>query len=244
MLLVLLLALQNPAPELYYSVTVPTDRSAYLVEMQINNPPNPSRVVITNWAPGAYQLMDSWQNIRDVVAVSAAGDPLPVHQDSPISWVIEPKGASRITIRDAAGLPDVNEWRRPNNRWFLRSSSGVVDGPRTFMYLDGWKQAPARVTFQLPAGWRIATGLVPTTIDSTTFAAPSYDVLIDSPALLGRFLTYRFTTAGTPHRAVVDLGGGRAHAVRRRAGGAPGKFVVERGGPRLFRGRDSGAGGT
>ena len=212
MLLVLLLALQNPAPELYYSVTVPTDRSAYLVEMQINNPPNPSRVVIPNWAPGAYRLMDSWQNIRDVVAVSAAGDPLPVHQDSPISWVIDPKGASRITIRYAAGLREADEWQRPNNRWFLRSSSGIVDGPRTFMYLDGWKQAPARVTFQLPAGWRIATGLVPTTIDSTTFAAPSYDVLIDSPALLGKFLTYRFTAAGTPHRAVVDLGGGRAYA--------------------------------
>src|SRR3989441_1721232 len=212
MLLVLLLALQNPAPELYYSVTVPTDRSAYLVEMQINSPPNPSRVVIPNWAPGAYRLMDSWQNIRDVVAVSAAGDPLPVHQDSPISWVIDPKGASRITIRYAAGLREVDEWRRPNNRWYLRSSSGVVDGPRTFMYLDGWKQSPARVTFQLPAGWRIATGLVPTTIDSTTFAAPTYDVLIDSPMLLGRFLPYRFTAAGPPHRAGVDLGGGRAHA--------------------------------
>src|SRR5712672_2444567 len=177
MLLVLLLALQATqapearAPELFYAVTVPADRSAYLVEIQINNPPSPSRLVIPNWAPGAYRLMDSWQNIRDVGAVTAAGDPLPVRQDSPIS--------------------------------------GVVDGPRTFMYLDGWKQAPARVTFQMPRGWRVATGLVPTRSDSTIFQAPSYDVLIDSPALLGNFLTYSFSAAGTPHRAVVDLGGGR-----------------------------------
>src|SRR5439155_16936873 len=70
MLLVLLLALQNPGPELYYSVTVPTYRSAYLVEVQITNPPSPSRLVIPSWAPGAYRLMDSWQNIRDVAAVS------------------------------------------------------------------------------------------------------------------------------------------------------------------------------
>ena len=209
LLLVGLLALQTPAPELLYSVTVPTDRSAYLVELQISNPPNPSRVVIPNWAPGAYRLMDSWQNIRDVVAVNAAGDRLPVEQDSPISWIIDPKGAVRITVRYTAGLRDSDQWRRPNNRWFLRSTSGVVDGPRTFMYLDGWKQAPARVTFQLPQGWRSATGLVPTTIDSTIYAAPNYDILIDSPILLGKFLTYRFTAAGTPHRAVVDLGGGR-----------------------------------
>ncbi len=212
LLLLALLSAQDSSPQLYYSVTVPTDRSAYLVELQITNPPQASRFVIPNWAPGAYRLMDSWQNIRDVVAVSAAGDPLPLHQDSPISWVVDSKGASRITIRYTAGLRDSDQWRRPNNRWFLRSTSGVVDGPRTFMYLDGWKQAPARVTFQLPAGWRIATGLVPTTIDSTTFAAPSYDVLIDSPVLLGKFLTYHFTAAGTPHRAVVDLGGGRAYA--------------------------------
>jgi predicted metalloprotease with PDZ domain len=108
LLLVALISAQDSSPQLYYSVTVPTDRSAYLVELQINNPPNPSRLVIPNWAPGAYRLMDSWQNIRDVVAVSAAGDPLPVHPDSPISWVIDPKGASRITIRYTAGLREAD----------------------------------------------------------------------------------------------------------------------------------------
>ena len=168
--------------------------------------------MIPNWAPGAYRLMDSWQNIRDVVAVTAGGDSLAIRQDSPISWVIDSKGSAQITVRYTAGLPDAEQWRRPNNRWFLRSSSGVVDGPRTFMYLDGWKQAPAQVTYHVPAGWRVATGLVPTTADSMTYTAPDYDVLIDSPALLGRFLTYRFGSAGTPHRAVVDLGGGRAYA--------------------------------
>jgi len=217
LLLVALISAQDSTPQLSYSVTVPADRSAYLVELQITRPPRRSRLVIPNWAPGAYRLMDSWQNIRDVVAVNAAGDSLSIQQDSPISWVIDPNGAARITVRYTAGLRDRDQWRRPNNRWFLRSSSGVVDGPRTFMYLDGWKQSPALVTFQVPAGWRIATGLVPTTIDSTTYAAPNYDVLIDSPVLLGEFLTYRFGAAGTPHRAVVDLGGGRAYA--------PGVFV-------------------
>jgi predicted metalloprotease with PDZ domain len=218
-LILLLLALaggagsaQDSTPHLEYTLTVPPDRSAYHVELRIANPPNPSRLVIPNWAPGAYRLMDSWQNISGFVATSAAGDTLPVHQDSPISWVVETRGAPALTIRYAAGLRDTIQWRRPNNRWFLRSTSGVVDGPRTYMYLDGWKLAPALLTFQVPPGWRVATGL-PTT-DSVTYWAESYDVLIDSPALLGRFLSYPFTAAGTPHRAVVDLGGGRAYAPR------------------------------
>jgi predicted metalloprotease with PDZ domain len=214
-LILLLLALTcapDSTPQLYYGVTVPNDRSAYLVQMQITNPPNPSRVVIPAWAPGAYRLMNSEQNIAGFEAVNAAGDHLPVRQDSPISWIIDAQGNPSITIRYTAGLRDSTQWHRPNNRWFLRASSGVVDGPRTFMYLDGWKQAPARVTFQLPSGWRIATGLAPTTIDSTTYAAPNYDVLIDSPILLGHFLTYHFNAAGTPHRAVVDIGETRAYA--------------------------------
>jgi predicted metalloprotease with PDZ domain len=207
-----LVCAQDTTPQLFYSVTVPNDRSAYLVELQIDRPPRQSPLVIPSWAPGAYRLMDSWQNIRDFAVVTGAGDPLPVQQDSPISWIIDTRGSQRITVRYAAGLPDSDAWRRPNNRWFLRGTSGVIDGPRTFMYLDGWKQVPARVTFQLPAGWHLATGMPPTSKDSTIFAAANYDVLIDSPVLLGRFLTYSFTAVGTPHRAVVDLGGGRAYA--------------------------------
>ena len=212
LLLAALLSAQDSSPQLLYSVTVPDDRSAYLVEVQIDRPPNPSRLVIPNWAPGAYRLMDAWENIRGLDAVTAAGDPLPVRRDSPNSWLIDTHGSARITVRYTAGLADSVAWRRPNNRWFLRASSGVVDGPRTFMYLDGWKLAPARLTFELPRGWRIATGLAPANKDSTIFAAPNYDVLIDSPVLLGTFLTYSFTAGATPHRAVVDLGGGRAYA--------------------------------
>ena len=211
-LIAALLSAQDSTPQIFYSVTVPNDRAGYLVEVQIDKPPNPSRLVIPNWAPGAYRLMDSWQNIRDFGAVTAAGDPLPVHQDTPISWVIDTRGSARIAVRYTAGLTDSLAWRRPNNRWFLRGSSGLIDGPRTFVYLDGWKRAATRVTFQLPQGWRIATGLAPTNKDSTIFAAPNYDILIDSPVLLGKFLKYSFTAAGTPHRAVVDLGGGHAYA--------------------------------
>ncbi|OLD21820.1 MAG: hypothetical protein AUJ01_01500 [Acidobacteria bacterium 13_1_40CM_3_65_5] len=198
-MLAVLLALiaQDSVPQLSFRLTVPNDRSAYLVELQIANPPNPSRLVIPAWAPGAYRLMNSGENISGFAASSAEGH-LPARQDSPNSWVIDTHGKASITVRYSASLRDSVVWRRPNNRWFLRTTSGMVDGPRTFMYLDGWKQLPARVTFQVPLGWRIATGLAPATIDSTTYTAPNYDVLIDAPMLLDHFLSYPFTAAGTP----------------------------------------------
>jgi predicted metalloprotease with PDZ domain len=201
-------------PQLSYTVTVRSgDHSAYFVELRIANAPNPARLVIPNWAPGAYRLMDSGQNIAAFTASTTAGDTLPVTRDSDISWIVDTKGAASVVVRYSTGLRNAVQWQRPNNRWFLRATSGIIDGPRTFMYLDGWKLAPAYVTFRLPAGWRVATGLVATT-DSATYWAPSYDVLIDSPALVGRFLDYRFNAGGRPHRAVVDLGGARAYAAR------------------------------
>ncbi|MFN2572751.1 MAG: M61 family metallopeptidase [Gemmatimonadales bacterium] len=212
LLLLALASAQQVSPQLSYSLTVPDDRSTYMVEIRIDNPPNPSRLVIPNWAPGAYRLMDAGQNISDFAARTLGGDSLPVRRDSPISWIVDTKDAAAITVRYRTGLRDTIAWRRPNNRWFLRATSGMVDGPRTFMYLDGWKPAPAFLTFHVPPRWRVATGLP--TRDSITYWASSYDVLIDSPAMLGAFLSYPFDAAGTPHRAVVDLGGARAYASR------------------------------
>jgi predicted metalloprotease with PDZ domain len=201
-------------PQVDYTVTVRGgDRTAYFVELRIVNPPNPARLVIPNWAPGAYRLMDSGDNIAGFTAATTAGDALPVARDSDISWTVDTKGAASLVVRYSAAVRDSIQWRRPNNRWFLRPTSGLIDGPRTFMYLDGWKLTPAHVTFRLPAGWRTATGLVATT-DSTTYWAPSYDVLIDSPVLVGHFLDYRFSAGSRPHRAVVDLGGARPRAAR------------------------------
>jgi len=196
-------------PRVDYTLTVrATDRSAYFVELSVTNPPDPARLVIPDWAPGAYRLMQSGANIADVRAKTAAGEPLAVTRDSEISWTVDTRGADRIIVTYSTAIRNPAEWSRANNRWFLRRTSGMVDGPRTFLYLDGWTLTPSHVRFRLPAGWRIATGLVPTT-DGAVYWAPSYDVLIDSPALLGRFVDYRFTAGGVPHHAAVDLSGGR-----------------------------------
>ncbi|HEU5261202.1 MAG TPA: PDZ domain-containing protein [Gemmatimonadales bacterium] len=195
------------APKVDYTVTVrERDRTAYFLELAIANPPNPARLVIPNWAPGAYRPMDSGKNIAGVAAFTDGGDSLPVTRESDIAWLVETRGAAQIVVRYAAGLRDPRRWARPNNRWFLRRTSGLIDGPRTFMYLDGSTLAPSHVRLRLPAGWGIATGLVATT-DPGTYWAPSYDVLIDSPILVGTFVSYRFAVGGVPHRAVVDLGG-------------------------------------
>jgi predicted metalloprotease with PDZ domain len=69
------------------------------------------------------------------------------------------------------------------------------------MYVVGATLAPSYVTFDLPTGWEIATGLSPT-VTPNTFFAPSVDVLIDCPALVGHFRSWRFAVDAVPHRVV------------------------------------------
>ena len=104
-----------------------------------------------------------------------------------------------VSVRYRVTYPSPEAASAPNNRAFLRETGGLLDGPATYLYLAEHKLAPAHVTFALPADWRIATGLVPTA-DSRTFFAPSYDVLADSPVLVGVLRSWTFEAAGAPVR--------------------------------------------
>jgi predicted metalloprotease with PDZ domain len=83
----------------------------------------------------------------------------------------------------------------------LTAHGGLLGGPHTFLYVLGAELAPAHVVVDLPGGWHVATGLVPTA-DPRTFFAPSADILVDSPILVGRFRSWRFAVDGVPHRVV------------------------------------------
>lgn len=188
-------------PRLAYTVTVDDPRSgAYVVTLRVRHAPDTLRLRMPVWAPGAYRVADFARNVHALTARSAGAELAIVREDSATWRTIVPHGAEvlvRYEVRHPAGAAAA-----PNNRSFLRPDGALFDGPQTFVYLDGNTLLPAHVRFALPAGWRIATGLVPTA-DPAVFAAPSYDVLIDSPVLAGPTLrVWPFTVDDVPHRAV------------------------------------------
>lgn len=173
---------------------------AYLVTMFVRNAPDTVRVRFPVWAPGAYRVADFARNIRGVT-VEARGAMVPTVREDSATWrAVVPRGTT-VVIRYTVRHPD-GAAAAANNRSFLRPDGALFDGPQTFAYLDGQTLVPSHVRFVLPAGWRIATGLVPTA-DRAVFVAPSYDVLIDSPVLAGPALhLWPFEVDGIPHRVV------------------------------------------
>src|SRR2546430_5113099 len=60
-------------PQIDYTVTLPPSKTLYVLELRIHNAPNPSRLVIPNWAPGAYRLMNAGANISGFAAFTGDG---------------------------------------------------------------------------------------------------------------------------------------------------------------------------
>ena len=163
--------------------------------MYIRNAPDTIRL-----AMAAHPEYDDryWRYVVDLVAESGGRSRPVVREDSAVWRVVAPGGA--VTVRYGISLPAPQS---PRAAWrpFLAPTGGLVGGPHSFMYILGQELAPSEVTFDLPAGWEIATGLTPTS-DPLTFFAPSVGVLVDSPALVGRLSTWRFAVDGVPHRVV------------------------------------------
>jgi predicted metalloprotease with PDZ domain len=87
----------------------------------------------------------------------------------------------------------------------------MLGGPHAFMYLLGAERMPVTVTLELPASWKVATGLTPPAPLSATprggqgvrsFTAANAAALMESPILAGHVREWRFVERRVPHRIV------------------------------------------
>jgi predicted metalloprotease with PDZ domain len=173
-----------------------TDLSGWSVEMRIRNAPDTMRL-----AMAAHPEYDDrfYRYLEDLRVEPGRGVASVIRQDSSVWRVVVPGGSAVVRYR--IHLPPRTNPRRSGWIPFLTPTGGLVGGPHSFMYILGAELAPAHVTVELPAGWESATGLEPTA-DPHTFFAPSMDVLMDSPLLVGRFRSWGFLVDGVPHRVV------------------------------------------
>lgn len=175
-----------------------SDSTGYSVEVQLRHVGDTVRMASPVWAPGAYRVANFYRFVRNV-RISDGDRAVPVTREDSSTWRAVIHGGS-ATVRYDIRYPDAAAAAGLGNYSFLRSDGALLSGAMTYLYVVGQKLAPVHVTFELPAGWRIATGLSPTS-DSRSFFAPSYDVLIDSPVLIGANLhIWPFEVDGIPHR--------------------------------------------
>jgi predicted metalloprotease with PDZ domain len=97
---------------------------------------------------------------------------------------------------------------------FLDSTRGFFNATSLCLRVNGQEEQPQGLEIvpgQVPAGWRVATGLTASDVDGAGFGqytAQDYDELADCPVELGTFWSGEFVANGVPHRFVVSGAGG------------------------------------
>jgi len=153
------------------------------------------------WSPGWYVIENCAKNISRFRVSEPGGRQLGPVLVRKQTWSIDTRGISRITVEFdyRAAVLSANQARiAPDYAFFT--------GTQLFLLPEGHRSRPSVVRFDVPSGWRIASGL-DETADPMVFTAPDYDTLVDQPTLMGQFEVTRFMVEGTPHDFVANPAG-------------------------------------
>lgn len=157
------------------------------------------------WAPGYYLIVDFPKYLTDFTATDDQGNTLKWEKKGKNEWQIHSVGTkTQVSYRIYGNTRSVAECRIESHAAFI-PTNGV------FMYVDGHKDNGVTVKYVLPSNWHhISTGLK-RQADGTYYAS-NFDVLYDSPALLGNQYVKHFTHEGHEYEFALETPDGFAES--------------------------------
>ncbi len=184
-----------------YTISIPEPSShQYSVEGKFISISSDTLVLkLPNWMPGYYQLMDYAKGIQQFNVKDNKGNSLKFIHPSENTWIIPNTKRSSVFV----------SYNVLTNRQFVANS--YVDSSRayiipgnSFFYPINNLQQPVQVTVKKTDQWKdIATGLDPVKGSSNAFMAKDFDILYDSPILIGNLEELEsFRVQGISHRFI------------------------------------------
>lgn len=155
------------------------------------------------WTPGYYMIMDYAKNVIGFRARDGAGRPLDFEKTSKNTWTVYAEATNTVIV----GY-DVYAFAKSVVESSVDDGQAFLSPASLFMSVSGRIGRPVAVTLVAPKEWqRVSTGLRPVEGNPRTFVAPNFDVLYDSPILVGNQEVLPFVVRGIPHEFVGrDLG--------------------------------------
>jgi predicted metalloprotease with PDZ domain len=155
------------------------------------------------WTPGFYMIMNHAKHVLNFHAADLAGKPLDWEKTDKNTWRVRNGRTASIQVDY-----DVYAFDRSVAESYLDDERGFISPTSIFMHISGRLQQAVAVTVNPYSDWkRVACGLDPAPGTPNTFTAPDFDVLYDSPILVGNQEALAFEVQGIPHAFVAaDLG--------------------------------------
>ncbi|MGA8940295.1 MAG: PDZ domain-containing protein [Acidobacteriaceae bacterium] len=152
------------------------------------------------WSPGYYGIEDYARNVSHFHAVDMAGHQLAWEKVTKNTWRVVADNTPVIVL-DYDVYGDT-AFAASN---YLGDDRGYLSPAGLFVNLAGHLHQPVSVTIDMPPNWkRISTGLEAVNKEGNTFEAPDFDVLYDSPILIGNQERLQFEVKGVPHYVAVE----------------------------------------
>ena len=153
------------------------------------------------WAPGYYIVVDYPKYVTDFSVSDAEGKPVKWQKEGKSGWQFVPVTPTMtVRYRIYANMHSVAEC-------YVNDTEAFIAPNGVYMYVDGDKQHAVSTTYVMPNGWQQAsTSLDPVGENKgieRTFAAPDFDVLYDSPVLLGNHMVHKFTHEGHDYEMAI-----------------------------------------
>jgi predicted metalloprotease with PDZ domain len=162
------------------------------------------------WSPGYYGIRDFAKNVQNFRAADGQGKELKWERAAN-AWKVQTDNTPVVNLSY-----DVLATSTFVTDPYLGEDRGYIVGTGVFMYPSGQIAHPLTVEIRLPAGWSsIATGLDPVSPEHPEIVkAPDFDVLYDSPILMGNLESLPpFTVRGIPHYFIgFKLGAANFHS--------------------------------
>lgn len=153
----------------------------YHVEATLPATGNETLVSLPSWTPGYYAVENYARYVRNFTARGDDGAPLRWERADKDTWRVYSRDARRVTVAFDFLADNVSL-----DGSVLRADFGFFNGTNLFLFPETGYDFPARVRFDLPDGWRVATELEGTR-DPFVYTAEDFHQLVDNPTFVGRF---------------------------------------------------------
>lgn len=189
-----------------YNYVVQLDTAKHYLNVELTYQPKDAQELTLKmpvWAPGYYLIMDFPKHLTDFAIHDADDKEVSWKKEGKNAWIVPTTNGQplKVTYRIYANARSVADSRVESHTAFI-APNGV------FMYAEGEKDEPIEVTYILPDNWKNASSGLKEK-DNThkghrTFVANDFDILYDSPVLLGNHLVKKFTHEGHEYEFALE----------------------------------------
>lgn len=151
------------------------------------------------WTPGYYQIMNYSDNVENIVVRDDTGLNIPIKKIKINTWEITGIKNKKFSV----------EYNIKTNKQFVANSyidstHAYIIPAGSFFYVENFIDIPVTVIVENSSSWdTIATGLELSPGTSNEFLASDFDILYDSPLLIGNLEELpSFTVRGSRHRFI------------------------------------------